>query len=131
MLMAYGFVRKVFQVFEDHQTPIDMITTAEVAVSLTIDDTTYIDDIERDLAHYGEVEVESDYSIICIVGNALYTDGAHMQSIFSALNNLPVRMISMGGSKYNVSILIKSAYKKQALIQLNTIFKKDKVVSLA
>jgi len=130
MLMAYGFVRKVFQVFEDHQTPVDMITTAEVAVSLTIDDTTYIDKIKTDLQELGEVEVESGYSIICIVGNELYTDGSHMQSIFSALKNLPTRMISMGGSQYNISILIKSTYKKQALIQLNSIFKRKESLTV-
>ena len=122
MLMAYGFLRKVFQVFEDYETPVDMITTAEVAVSVTVDDTTYLQAITTNLSRYGEVEAESGFSIICIVGNELYTDGLHMQSIFSALKELPIRMISLGGSKYNISILLRTEYKKQALVSLNSIF---------
>lgn len=127
MLMAYGFLRKVFQVFENHKTPVDMITTSEVAVSVTIDDKTHLEELIEDLSKYGEVEVEDNYTIICIVGNELYADGVHMRSIFSALQDIPTRMISHGGSKYNVSVLVKSEFKKEALIKLNSIFKSQVV----
>lgn len=122
MLMAYGFLKKAFQVFEDHKTPVDMITTSEVAVSLTIDHTERLDEIVENLSRFSEVEVEHDYSIICIVGNELFNNTDHVQKIFKALADIPVRMVSMGGSKYNVSILIKTDRKKDALIALNSIF---------
>lgn len=122
MLMAYGFLRKVFQVFEDHETPVDMITTSEVAVSVTIDDISRLDDITMALSDLGEVQARGGYSIICIVGNSLYDDGQHLNAIFGALKDIPTRMISLGGSRYNVSILLKTEYKKDALIRLNGIF---------
>lgn len=126
MLNAYGFLRKVFQVFEDHRTSVDMITTSEVAVSLTIDDTAALDEIRQSLAGIAEVEIESAYSIICVVGNSLFESSEYVNLIFESLKEIPVRMISMGGSKYNVSILVKSEYKSDALIALNRIFKSAK-----
>lgn len=126
MLMAYGFMRKVFQVFEDHMTSVDMITTSEVAVSLTIDDTSNIDKIKKSLEEFAEVEVESNYSIICVVGNALFNSSTYLNNIFESLKEIPVRMISMGGSKYNVSILVATKDKSKALIALNSIFELSK-----
>ncbi len=132
MLNAYGFLRRLFEIFEKHQTPVDMITTSEVAVSLTIDDTTNLEGIIQDLSVFAEVESTSDYSIICIVGNALYDDSDHVHRIFESLKDIPIRMVSMGGSRYNISLLVKSEYKKDALVALNVLFKnqviKEKVV---
>jgi aspartate kinase len=122
MLLAYGFLRKVFQVFEVHETPIDMITTSEVAVSLTIDQTHALNKILEELSDFGEVEAQDGYSIICIVGNELYNDPSYIENVFACLSKIPVRMISMGGSRYNISILIKTTYKKDALVALNSLF---------
>lgn len=122
MLNAYGFLRKVFQIFEDHKTSVDMITTSEVAVSLTIDDDSNLAKITRELKALGEVKTQNEYSIICIVGNALYDNQAKLQHIFDALEDLPIRMVSMGGSRYNISLLIKSQNKVKALQRLNRLF---------
>ena len=122
MLLAYGFMRKVFQVFEDYETPIDMITTSEVAVSLTIDQTHALDKILDDLSDFGEVDAQDGFSIICIVGNELYSDPSYIEKVFACLSEIPVRMISMGGSRYNISILIRTTYKKSALVALNSLF---------
>ena len=122
MLMAYGFLKKVFQVFEDHKTPVDMITTSEVAVTLTIDDTHRLDLIKKDLSEFAEITVKQDYSIICIVGSELYDDSAHVTSIFNSLKTIPLRMVSMGGSRHNISLLIKTEHKAKALIALNEVF---------
>ncbi|NND05919.1 MAG: aspartate kinase [Saprospiraceae bacterium] len=119
MLMAYGFLKKVFEVFEHYETPIDMITTSEVAVSLTIDDCSHLDNILHDLREFGEVEVDEDQTIICIVGHFGSDQSGYATRIFSSLANIPVRMISYGGSRFNVSILVKSPYKKEALQLLN------------
>lgn len=119
MLLAYGFLRSVFEVFERFKTPIDMITTSEVAVSLTIDDTSNLDKIINELEAFGIVEIDEDQSIVCVVGNMVSeTEGAAIK-IFKALDNVPVRMISYGGSKHNISVLIESKYKQKALQNLN------------
>lgn len=123
MLMAYGFMKKVFQVFEDHKTPIDMITTSEVAVSLTIDDNTRLDRIIEDVGQFAEVQATEGFSIICIVGNDLFNKTEYIERIFKSLRDTPVRMVSMGGSKYNISLLVKTDYKKEALKALNAVFK--------
>lgn len=119
MLMAYGFLRSVFEVFERYRTPIDMITTSEVAVSLTIDNHTHLYEIVNELKEFGIVDVETDQSIICIVGNLIADKKGYAAEIFSALKNIPVRMVSYGGSDYNVSVLIHSHHKKAALQALN------------
>lgn len=119
MLLACGFIRQIFEVFEDYKTPIDMITTSEVAVSLTVDDTSSLDKIVDKLKHFGIVEVDPDMTIICIVGNKISESKGVAAKIFSALANIPVRMISFGGSRYNVSLLVDSAYKKPAMEALN------------
>ncbi|MDR1130401.1 MAG: aspartate kinase [Prevotellaceae bacterium] len=119
MLMAYGFLRKVFEVFESYQTPIDMITTSEIAVSLTIDNTVHLDKIIRELKLYGSVGVDRKMTIICIVGNNIMHCKDSISKVFKALENVPVRMISYGGSRHNISILTDSEHKLEALNQLN------------
>lgn len=119
MLLAYGFLRSVFEVFERYKTPIDMITTSEVAVSLTIDNTQHLEDITNELKNFGTVKIDSDQTIICIVGNFTADKQGYALKIFDALKNIPIRMISYGGSEHNVSVLVDSKYKKDALIALN------------
>jgi aspartate kinase len=119
MLMAYGFLRKVFEVFESYQTPIDMITTSEIAVSLTIDNTANLDKIIRDLKLYGHVEVDRNMTIICIVGNGIMHCKDSISKIFKALDKVPVRMVSYGGSRHNISILTDNEHKADALNQLS------------
>ena len=119
MLMAYGFLRKVFEVFETYETPIDMITTSEVAISLTIDNQEHLHEIISSLEPFGEVEVDYDMSIICVVGNGVAEDRGMVSKIFSSMEEIQVRMISYGGSRNNISILVKSALKQQALEGLN------------
>lgn len=122
MLLAYGFLRSVFEVFERYKTPIDMITTSEVAVSLTIDNPKYLEAIVAELKQFGLVEVDHHLSIICIVGDFLADKQGYAGSIFALLNNIPIRMISYGGSKNNISILIKTEHKVNALKALQGLF---------
>lgn len=119
MLLAYGFLRRVFEVFEKYKTSIDMIATSEVAVSLTIDKNDYVAQIVEELKHWGTVEVETDQTIVCIVGNMINEKQGYAADVLDALRNLPVRMISFGGSRHNISIVVESSYKNQALIALH------------
>jgi aspartate kinase len=119
MLLAYGFLRKVFEVFEKHKTSIDMISTSEVAVSVTIDDSTHVKALLADLETFGTIEVDSQQSIICIVGNALAEKEGVLKEVFNSLGSLPVRMVSFGGSHNNISILVDTAQKEKALNLLN------------
>jgi len=119
MLLAYGFLRKVFEIFEKYKTPIDMITTSEVAVSVTIDELSHLDLILNELEPLGNVEVDSAQSIICIVGNRIAEDEGTLRSVLDALKGIPVRMLSYGGSRHNVSVLVDSKVKQKALNQLN------------
>jgi aspartate kinase len=119
MLLAYGFLRKVFEVFEKYKTSIDMITTSEVAISLTIDDITHLEDIKVELATFGHVEIDHNLSIICIVGNLIMEQNGVLQNIMNSLGDIPLRMVSYGGSKHNVSVLVDAAYKNSALKSLN------------
>jgi len=119
MLLAYGFLRKIFEVFEKYRTPIDMITTSEVAVSLTIESSTDLKAIVRELEPFGSIEVEENHSIVSIVGNELATTPDLLSKLFTALTTVPIRMVSYGGSKHNVSLLIPSAYKTETLQLLN------------
>ncbi|MFM7854217.1 MAG: aspartate kinase, partial [Flammeovirgaceae bacterium] len=119
MLLAYGFLRKVFEVFEKHKTSIDMISTSEVAVSVTIDDSTHVKGLLADLETFGTIEVDSQQSIICIVGNALAEKEGVLKEVFNSLGSLPVRMVSFGGSHNNISILVNTAQKEEALNLLN------------
>jgi len=119
MLLAHGFLRKVFEIFETYKTPIDMITTSEVAVSVTIDDEKYLIEIIEELKKYGSVEVDKNLTIICVVGDFIAESKGYALKIFEALQNIPIRMISYGGSLHNVSLLVSSNLKKDALVALN------------
>jgi aspartate kinase len=119
MLMAYGFLRAVFEVFERYRKPIDMITTSEVAVSVTIDNTDELDNIVDELNTFGNVNVDGDLSIVSIVGLFPASKPGYAGAIFDALRNIPVRMISYGGSENNISILVDTKLKKQTLLALN------------
>lgn len=119
MLLAYGFLRKVFEIFERYKTPIDMITTSEVALSVTIDDNTHLKPIVQELNYYGVVEVDTDLSIICIVGDCVAEAHGVASQAIQALDDIPLRMISYGGSKNNISLLIETTQKKLALQSLN------------
>ncbi|MBL7859459.1 MAG: aspartate kinase [Cyclobacteriaceae bacterium] len=119
MLMAYGFLRRVFEVFENYKTSIDMITTSEVAVSLTIDNDTHLSSIETELKKFGTIEVDKDQTIICIVGNKMMEQKGVLTKVFDSLHDFPVRMVSCGGSVNNVSVLIEKQYKEKALNALN------------
>ncbi len=119
MLMAYGFLKNIFEIFEFFKTPIDMISTSEVAVSLTIDNTTKLNDIIRELKEYGEVEVDEGQSIICIVGDIIAEERGFAAKVFTALEGIPIRMISYGGSRYNISVLVPTAQKQKTLQALS------------
>ena len=119
MLLAYGFLRKIFDIFERYKTPIDVITTSEVAVSITIDDNTNLDAIQEELSYLGEVEINKNLSIVCVVGNFSHESMGSGNQIFDSLQNIPIRMVSYGGSQHNVSIVIETEYKKDALVALN------------
>ncbi len=119
MLLATGFLRKVFEIFENYQTPIDMVTTSEVGVSVTIDNRKHLEEIVDDLKKYGTVTVDQDMVIVCVVGDLEWDNVGFEARIVHAMKDVPVRMISYGGSNYNVSLLIKSADKKKALQALS------------
>lgn len=119
MLLAYGFLRKVFEVFEKHRTSIDMITTSEVAVSVTVDDDLHLPEILKELEAFGTVEIDTNQTIVSIVGNEIAETKDVMKKIFDALEPIPVRMVSYGGSKHNVSLLISRADKEITLQLLN------------
>ena len=125
MLLATGFLRKVFEIFESYQTPIDMIATSEVGVSMSIDNDSHLNDIVNELKKYGTVTVDSDMCIICVVGDLDWSNVGFETIATDAMKNIPVRMISYGGSNYNISFLIREKDKKQALQNLsNVLFEK-------
>ena len=121
MLLATGFLRKIFEIFESYQTPIDMITTSEVGVSMSIDNNTHLDEIVNELKKYGTVTVDTDMCIICVVGDLDWNNLGFESQALDAMKNIPVRMISYGGSNHNISFLIRKADKKQALQSLSAI----------
>lgn len=123
MLLAYGFIRKVFEIFERYKTPIDMITTSEIAVSITIDDKTHLTKIVEELNNYGVVEVNEQMTIICLVGDNIIEQKGYINKVFEALKEFSIRMISYGGSRHNISVLINSDDKKEALVALNDLFR--------
>ena len=120
MLLAYGFLRKVFEIFEKYKTSIDMVTTSEVAVSVTIDNALALPAIKKELEALGHVEVDSDQTIVSIVGNEIAADASSLQKVFGSLAGITVRMVSYGGSDNNISLLIPADQKKQVLQQLNS-----------
>ena len=115
MLLATGFLRKVFEIFESYQTPIDMIATSEVGVSMSIDNSTHLTEIVNELKKYGTVTVDSDMTIVCVVGDLDWSNLGFETLVLEAMQNIPVRMISYGGSNYNIPFLIKGSDKKRAL----------------
>ena len=119
MLLAHGFLRKVFEVFEKYKTPIDLITTSEVAISLTVDNQNHLENIIRELQDYGEVEVENDNTIVCVVGNMPFYKVGILKQVVDAIDDIPIRMLSYGGSKFNISLLIESVHKEKTLNRLN------------
>ncbi len=119
MLLAYGFLRKIFEVFEKYHTSIDMVTTSEVAVSLTIDNDSYLREIIKELELYGTITIDTDQAIVCIVGNKISKTEKVLAKIFSSLADIPVRMVSFGGSQHNISILIPNNEKEKTLKLLN------------
>jgi aspartate kinase len=119
MLMAYGFLRKVFEVFEAYKTPIDMITTSEVSVAITVDNPKFLDEIANDLKELGTTEIEQNQTIICIVGDFRTERRGSAPEIFEALNTIPLKMISYGGSPLSLSLLIDTNDKTEALRLLN------------
>lgn len=121
MLFATGFLRKVFEIFECYQTPIDMITTSEVGVSMSIDNTSHLNEIVDELKKYGTVTVDSDMCIVCVVGDLDWNNLGFETLVLDAMKNIPVRMISYGGSNYNISFLIREADKKKALQNLSDV----------
>lgn len=119
MLMAYGFLRKVFEIFVNYKTPIDMITTSEVAVSLTIDNDEHLSEIVEELKTLGNIEIEKGNTIICVVGKLDHSKSGLVARILESINNIPIKMISYGASNRNVTFLISSENKKEALQFLN------------
>jgi aspartate kinase len=119
MLLAYGFLRRVFEVFEKYRTAIDMITTSEVAVSVTIDNDLHLGEITRELETFGTVETDTNQTIVSIVGNEITETKDVMQRLFSSVSSIPVRMVSYGGSRHNISLLIPRSHKEETLQLLN------------
>jgi len=123
MLLATGFLRKVFEIFESYQTPIDMICTSEVGISMSIDNSSHLGEIVDELKKYGTVTVDTGMCIICVVGDLDWSNIGFETQVLEALKNIPVRMISYGGSNYNISFLIKEEDKRRALQSLcDTLF---------
>lgn len=119
MLLAYGFLRKIFEVFEKYKTPIDMITTSEVAVSVTIDSDVHLAEIIEELNNIASIEIEKDQTIVSIVGNEIAKTDAILKKLFEAINEVPVTMVSYGGSPHNITLLLPSAYKTKTLQLVN------------
>ncbi len=118
MLLAYGFVRKVFEIFESWKNPIDMIATSEAAISLTIDSTCHLEDIKKTSRNTGTIEVEESLSIICIVGDCSINNSGLALGL-TALEDIPLHMISLRGHEHSISLLVKQADKQKALEALS------------
>ena len=121
MLLATGFLRKVFEIFESYQTPIDMVATSEVGVSMSIDNASHLGDIVNELKKYGTVTVDTDMCIVCVVGDLDWSNLGFETLTMEAMKDIPVRMISYGGSNYNISFLIRESDKKRALQSLSSV----------
>ena len=126
MLLAHGFLKKVFEVFETYRTSIDMICTSEVGVSMSIDNTKHLEEIVSELKKYGTVTVDSGMCIVCVVGDMVWENLGFESRAMDALADIPVRMISYGGSNYNISFLIKESDKKAALQRLSDVLFNNK-----
>ena len=119
MLMEYGYLQKVFEIFARYKTPVDMITTSEVAISVTIDDDTHLNEIKNELKELGKIKIDRNQTLICIVGNLVANNKGIAEKIFTAISNVPVRMISYGGSNFNLSLLVNTIDKGKALKALH------------
>ena len=119
MLLAHGFLRKVFEIFESYRTAIDMICTSEVGVSVSVDDTRYLSEIVHDLKKYGTVTVDLDMCIVCVVGDMDWENLGFESRVMAAMEDIPVRMVSYGGSNYNISLLVKGEDKARTLQSLS------------
>lgn len=119
MLLAHGFLRKIFEVFEKYKTSIDMVTTSEVAVSLTIDNDVHLKEIIKELELFGTVEVDTNQTIVSIVGNQITETKDVLKKVFETIASIPIRMVSYGGSLHNISLVISREYKEQTLQLLN------------
>lgn len=126
MLLAHGFLRKVFEIFESYQTPIDMVCTSEVGVSMSIDNTKHLNEIVNDLKKYGTVTIDHDMCIVCVVGDLEWENIGFEARAIQAMKDIPVRMISYGGSNYNISFLIRESDKKRALQALSDVLFNNK-----
>ena len=126
MLLATGFLRKVFEIFESYQTPIDMVCTSEVGVSMSIDNSAHLGEIVDELKKYGTVTVDTGMCIICVVGDLDWSNIGFETLVMDAMKNIPVRMISYGGSNYNISFLVREEDKKRALQSLSDMLFTDK-----
>lgn len=130
MLMAHGFLKKVFEIFDAFRTPVDMITTSEVSVSLTIDNCKHLEQITEQLKQFSSVYIDHNQSIICVVGDFVAEKPGYANRVFNTLQHIPIRMISYGGSNNNISILVDSSLKIQALQALHTIVNKTPIKPL-
>jgi aspartate kinase len=119
MLLAYGFLRKIFEIFESYQTPIDMVATSEVGVSLTIDKNKHLQEIIDELKKFGTVTVDTEMVIICVVGDLEWGNVGFESNVLQAMKDVPVRMISYGGSNYNITLLVKASDKQRAMQALS------------
>ena len=119
MLLAHGFLRKVFEIFESFRTSIDMICTSEVGVSMSIDDTRFLNEIVHHLKKYGTVTVDLDMCLICVVGDMDWENVGFESNVLAAMKEIPVRMVGYGGSNYNISFIVKEEDKKRALQALS------------
>lgn len=129
MLLAYGFMRKIFEIFEKYRTSVDMVTTSEVAVSVTIDNDAYLKEIVKELELYSTVEIEPNQTIVSVVGNQITETKEVMRKVFDSLSAIPVRMVSYGGSPHNISVLIPHANKTEALNLLHDVLFEREAVS--
>jgi aspartate kinase len=122
MLMAYGFLRRVFEVFERYKTPVDVVTTSEVSVSVTIDDRRFLADVVRELQAFADVTCEDQMAIVCAVGEALRSDARLATQVLGALEGLPLAMVSQGGSRKNVTVVLRDADASEAMQRLHRRF---------
>jgi aspartate kinase len=122
MLFAYGFLRRMFEIFEKHQTPVDLITTSEVSVSVTIDNPAAVNSIARDLSEIGTVGVEADKAIVCLVGIDLWKDTAFLARVFGCMKTTPLRIISLGASDINLSFVVAAEDTEDSVRRLHKEF---------
>lgn len=123
MLMSYGYLRKITNIFEKYQTSVGLITTTEFAIAMTVDNPEFVEDIVAELKKLGEVEVEPKHSIVCIIGNMAYQGGGIAATMFDTVNKTPIKMISYGASNRSISLLIESRHKREMLQNINLLFR--------